>query len=275
MNRDFARYLRFAGSFSVPRLEFVTNATLLREEHLQACVEARLWRLAISLDGGDAATYESIRRGASWKTLEANLNRARSFFVNAAHRPILRFIVTLVEDNFRGAPQAVRAALDWGAGEIELRETLTFPKIGLEERQLKNRGEELRSVLLECKAMCEAVGIDITILSENAPGLKIDLSGVPVCHALERRLAIAANGDAMPCMLWAREPLGNFRQMDFEQIWEGHRRQGLRQQFRMEVPRLWCPACTICKEDPADDDAYYRLLAKPKPLPPIPATGAK
>ncbi len=271
MNREFARYLRFAGPFSVPRLEFVTNATLLRDEHLQACVEARLWRLAISLDGGDAATYETIRRGASWNKLVTNLDRARDFFASAAHRPILRFIVTLVEDNFLNAPQAVRAALDWGAGEVELRETLTFPEIGLEARQLKNRGEELRLVLLECRAMCDTAGIGVTIFSENAPGLKVDLSGVPACHALERRLAIAANGDAMPCMLWAREPLGNFREMDFEQIWEGSRRLGLRDQFRKELPRMWCPACTICKEDPADDDAYYRLLAKPKPSMPAPS----
>ncbi len=271
MNREFAKYLRFAGNFSVPHLEFVTNATLLREEHLQACVDARVWRVAISLDGGNAATYEAIRRGASWSGFVANVERARDFFAGAAHRPILRFIDTLVVDNFRDAPGAVRAALRWGAGEIELRETLTFPRIGLEERQLRALGEELRRVLLECRSICEAAGVAMTILSENAPGLKVDLSSVPPCHALERRLAIAANGDAMPCMLWARAPLGNFREMDFEEIWEGPRRLALREQFRRELPAFWCPACTICKDDPADDDAYFRLLAKPKPTMPPPA----
>jgi radical SAM protein with 4Fe4S-binding SPASM domain len=269
MNREFARYLRFAGGFEVPRMEFVTNAQLLREEHLEACVEARLWRIAVSLDGGDAGSYETVRRGASWDKLLANMTRARDFFARAPHRPIVRVIITLVQDNFLSAAAAVRLALEWGAGEVELRETITFPGIGLPARQLKQRGDELRSVLLECKAICEAAGVSVVVLSENAPGLKVDLSGLPSCHALEKRVAIAANGDVMPCMLWARQPLGNFRESSFEQIWNGPWRLQLREQFRREQPRFWCPTCTICKEDPADDDAYFRLLAKPRPLGPF------
>ena len=269
MNPKFARYLRFAGEFEVPRMEFVTNAQLLRDEHLQACVDARLWRLAVSLDGGDAISYETVRRGASWERLLVNTAHAQDFFASAPHRPILRIIITLVQDNFRSAIEAVRIALQWGAGEVELRETLTFPGIGLEARQLKSHGAELRSVLLECKALCEAARVPVLILSENAPGLKVDLSGVPPCHALERRVAIAANGDVMPCMLWAREPLGNLRDSSFEQVWNGPWRARLRDQFRRERPLLWCSTCTICKDDPADDDAYFRLLAKPRPLGPL------
>jgi len=266
MNREFARYLRFAGQFEVPRLEFVTNGQLLRDEHLEACVEARLWRLAVSLDGGDKATYETIRRGASWEKLVANMRRAGEFFAAASHRPILRVIITLVQDNFRGAAEAVRTALSWGAGEVEVRETYLLPEIGLEDRQLRALGEELRAVLLECAEVCRAAAVPLVILSDNAPGLKVDLSGMPVCHALERRIAIAANGDAMPCMLWARAPLGNFREMSFEQIWNGPWRAQLRAQFERERPVFWCPTCTICKDDAGDDDAYFRLLAKPRPL---------
>lgn len=265
MTREFAKYLRLAGRFSVPRTEFVTNAMLLRDEHLDACVDARLWRLAVSVDGGDAASYEAVRRGASWDKLTANMNRARDFFARAAHRPIMRAIITLVEENFRTAPDAVRHAIEWGVGDVELRETIMFPNIGLEARQLRGRREELRSALLDAKALCEAAGVTVTILSENAAGLEMDLSGLPPCHALEKRLAISANGDALPCMLWAREPLGNFRDMSFAQIWEGPWRRQLREQFRQELPRFWCPTCTICKSEPADDDAYYRLLAKPRP----------
>jgi radical SAM protein with 4Fe4S-binding SPASM domain len=269
MNREFARYLRRAGELEVPRMEFVTNAQLLREEHLQACVDARLWRIAVSLDGGDAVSYETVRRGASWDKLLSNMDHALEFFAGAPYRPVLRVIVTLVQDNFRGAAEAVRLALRWGAGEVELRETIAFPEIGLEARQLKHHGAELRSVLLECKATCEAAGVPVVILSENAPGLKVDLSGLPPCAALEKRVAIAANGDVMPCMLWARQPLGNLGEASFEQIWNGPRRLQLREQFRTEQPLFWCLTCTICKDTPTDDDAYFRLLAKPRPIGPF------
>jgi len=265
MTRNFSDYLRYAARFEIPRVELVTNAMLLRDEHLDAIVDARLWRMAVSVDGCDAETYEAVRRGASWNRLVENLGKATDRFRSAPHRPSLRIVMTLVQENFRAAPDATRLFIEWGATEIEIRETITFPGFGLKNRQLQSHGEELAEKLLESQAIARAAGVPLEILSDNAPGLRIDLAHLPTCPTVERRLAIPANGDALPCMLWAREPLGNFREMSFEEIWHGERRQAYLAQFKIEKPLFWCPDCTICKEDPADDDAYFRLLAKPKP----------
>jgi len=265
MTRNFGRYLRRAGECGVPRLEFVTNGLLLTEDHLDACLEAHLWRLSISADGADAATYEAIRRGASFDRIRQKIAMAVDRFGGSSDAPRLRIIMTLIKENFLSAAEATRQFIDWGATEIELRETVTFPDIGLEDRQLHDRKEELQKVLAEARKIAEDAGVPIEIISENAPETGLILANIPPCHALERRVAIAANGDVMPCMLWAREPLGNLTQNSFEEIWSGSRRSTFRDEFQRDQPPMWCPTCTACKDDPNDDDAYYRLLAKTTP----------
>jgi radical SAM protein with 4Fe4S-binding SPASM domain len=173
--------------------------------------------------------------------------------------------MTLIKENFLTAADAVRSFIDWGATEIELRETVTFPEIGLEARQLHDRRDELHRVLQQAQAVADKAQIPIEIISENAPDVGLNLANIPLCHALEKRVAIAPNGDVMPCMLWGREPLGNLNLTTFEQIWNGARRLAFRDEFRRDKPPMWCPTCTVCKNDPRDEDAYYRLLAKGMP----------
>lgn len=265
MTRDFARYLVRAGRCEVPRLEFVTNGLLLRREHLEASVEAGLWRLTISVDGSDADTYERIRRGGRFETLRRNIASTVEHFSRSHHRPGLRIIMTLIKENFLTAATAVRRFIEWGATEIELRETVTFPEIGLEDRQLHDRRVELEEVLLQAQAIARESAVPIEISSDRTPDDNLTLANIPPCHALEKRVAIAANGDVMPCMLWARQPLGNLHQQSFEEIWNGNLRSAFREEFREKSPPMWCPTCTACKEDPRDEDAYYRLLAKVDP----------
>ncbi len=265
MTRDFTSYLLEAGRAEVPRLEFVTNGLLLREEHLGACIEARLWRMTISVDGADATTYERIRQGASFELLQQKIALTTGHFSRSHHQPHIRIIMTLIQENFLSAADAVRRFIEWGATEIELRETVTFPEIGLEDRQLHNRQSELVGVLRQAEAIAEEAGIPIEIISENAPDVGLDLGNIPPCHALEKRVAIAPGGDVMPCMLWGRKPLGNLERNTFEEIWNGRPRQAFRDEFRRDQPVMWCPSCTACKEDPRDEDAYYRLLAQGSP----------
>jgi len=265
MTRDFSRYLVRAGLCEVPRLELVTNGLLLREEHLDACVQARLWRLTISVDGSDSETYERIRRGGRFDQLRKKIAMAVDFFSRHHHQPNLRIIMTLIKENFLTTADAVRCFIDWGATEIELRETVTFPEIGLEDRQLQDRRVELDRVLQQARTIAGEAEIPIEILGENTPDHSLNLANIPPCHALEKRVAIAANGDVLPCMLWAREPLGNLNQQSFEEIWHGARRIAFRDEFREKTPLMWCPTCTACKDDPLDEDAYYRLLAKTDP----------
>jgi radical SAM protein with 4Fe4S-binding SPASM domain len=266
MTRNFARYLEEAGRCGVPQLEFVSNGLLMRDEHLEACVASRLWRLTISVDGVDATTYEAIRRGARFARLEDSIQRIGQVFATASHRPKLRIIMTLIRENFMSVATAVRQFIDWGASEIELRETVTFPNIGLADRQLGDHRTALRRELNSAVAIAEDAGVPIEVVSENAPELGLNLSSIPSCHALERRVAIAANGDVMPCMLWAREPLGNLHLNSFDEIWNGSRRMALRDEFRRTRPAMWCHTCTACKDDPNDDDAFFRLLGKTTPV---------
>lgn len=273
MTRNFADFVRRAGRAGVPRLEFVTNGLLLREEHLEAAVEANLWRMSVSIDGADQETYETIRRGGSFARITSRFAMAADHFARSSHRPVLRVIMTLIQENFLGAPRAVKTFIDWGATEIELRETVSVSGIGLEERQLYDRRAELTEILREAESVAESAGIPIEIQSENAPKFAIDMTAVPPCHALERRVAISPTGNVVPCMLWAREPLGNLTEQTFDEIWDAEPHRAFQEEFRRDLPIMWCPTCTACKQDPGDDDAFYRLLTTGSPGAPRPSRG--
>ncbi len=271
MTRDFTTYLLEAGRAQVPRLEFVTNGLLLREEHLAASVDAGVWRVSFSVDGADAATYERIRQGASFAVFRQKFDFAVRYFARRRPRPRIRIIMTLIRENFLSVSDAVRQFIDWGVTEIELRETVIFPGIGLEARQLHDRKSELEEVLRRASSIAEHAGIPIEIISENASGVGLDLTGIPPCHVLERRVAITPNGDVLPCMLWSRDPLGSLLRQSFDEIWNGDPRRAFREEFRRKKPPMWCPTCKACKEDPGDEDAFFRLLSRGVPTESFPS----
>lgn len=263
MTRNFTAYLRHAGRFGVPRLEFVTNGMLLTNEHLTACIDAGLWGMAVSVDGGDRATYEAVCQGASWSTLDRVITRSLQVFSAAANPPRLRIIMTLIRDNFRTVTAAMRQFIAWGVSEVEIRETIIFPGIELEKRQLAGHQAELRDLLLETQQLAQEAGMPLTIVAENAPGLSLSAATQPPCPALERRVAVAANGDVMPCMLWNRGILGDLGSMSFDEIWNGEPRQRFLAEFRRDNPPLWCVSCPASKRPGEEDDSFFELLSKP------------
>jgi MoaA/NifB/PqqE/SkfB family radical SAM enzyme len=82
----------------------------------------------------------------------------------------------------------------------------------------------LEEILRDAKAYCDGVGMEIDFTSPGLVGREVLESlgmKVPACGACLSNMAIAPNGDAVPCQSWLGEDatLGNLLTDDFKDIW--------------------------------------------------------
>ena len=104
--------------------------------------------------------------------------------------------------------------------------------------------DELYKIVSDAKAYCDEHDMEIDFTS---PGLiakaKLDEIGMNVssCGAALSNMAIAPNGEAVPCQSWLSEggSLGNILSIGFDEIWNGELCKRLRAMNEDEA--LLCP----------------------------------
>ena len=271
LSRDFPKRLDMLVKFPVPFVEIVTNATLLSSTMASAIIEAPVSRLAVSLDGASSATYESIRRGANFEKVIANLHSFNRLKANSRKdKPQLRLNHVLTEFNIHEFEAFLALAASLEAECIDVRTVTPFRNAGYEGSSSRKFFERVR----KCKEMLtrwtEKTGAqDVGYLRGQFEEINLtDAKGEKLwCQQPWKSVAIHANGDAVPCITWTREPLGNLWLQSFEEIWEGEGLKRLRVEFDLRRPGLDCQYCTIRKDEPADvdDDCFYRMLSKSPP----------
>lgn len=103
---EIARRFREAGV----RTMLLTNGLLIKKqiERFSGCVDD----LIISLDGGTAETYESIRGVDAFELVLEGIRLAKSQGLAVTTR------TTIQQENFREMPQIIRSALDAGADSV-------------------------------------------------------------------------------------------------------------------------------------------------------------
>lgn len=77
LHRQLIPMIEYAKQIGIPSVEINTNAVLLDEAASRRLIDTGLDELVFSIDGADAATYESIRRGANYEQVAGNV---RDFF---------------------------------------------------------------------------------------------------------------------------------------------------------------------------------------------------
>src|SRR5690606_20704500 len=97
----------------------ITNCTLLRDDTCERLARLGPSLLMASIDGGTKATFEAIRLGAAFETIEENLLRLRDAKARrATPYPVVNFISVLVKENIDDLESIVRLAHRVGAAEI-------------------------------------------------------------------------------------------------------------------------------------------------------------
>ena len=133
----FTDILRVCAQYHVPNLLFLSNAQLLNERIAETILECGVTQVQISADGSTRATYEYIRRGASFERLLHNLKylAARKKALGRT-LPLLQFNVVLMQKNLEELENFVDLAEAVGVEWIAARHLLAMHGLNMESESL-------------------------------------------------------------------------------------------------------------------------------------------
>ena len=104
-----------------PILSASTNGTLIDERWAERIVRTPFRNLTVSIDGGTAATYAGLRRGARLEAVLANVERIQRWKSKlASEMPYLDSFFVVMRSNFRELPQYFELMAAAGFSEISL-----------------------------------------------------------------------------------------------------------------------------------------------------------
>jgi radical SAM protein with 4Fe4S-binding SPASM domain len=269
MTRDFPDRLEAVRRHGVPYSEIITNGTLLDERAIACVLDAEIRCLTVSIDGGTAAVYESIRVGASFEHVIDNIRRFQARRdARGTTRTDLRINHVLSEPNVDHFDAFLALVERIRPERLGVRTVSRMSEAPIQEPTSTAFWEKVREIRGRLADFCRRTGIeDAGYLRDTPDRIELfDAAGhKQICRAPWENVAIHADGDVYPCMAWTRPPIGNLRRQTFAQIWEGEALQALRREFGADWPGVDCLHCRIRRgrdTDP-DDDFFYRKVAKP------------
>ena len=237
MNKQFAKIVSATGEYRVPFTSFCTNGQLLKEDIIQASIDAKISEIIFSIDGATPETYEDIRRGGKWNRLLEKMDLLASMKQRASSaNPVARINFTCMLRNIRELPAMVHFAADHGVRSLHVRHLLTYSD---EENSCPEQMTYLRdfnSVAAEAKKEAELRQVDLFLpdavkVKQRATGKTCvtdgsQLEANPYCLLPWFQAIISWNGDYRICS--THRKLGNLRQETFEQIYNSPRLREIR-----------------------------------------------
>lgn len=284
LSRHFGDIMQALPAYSIPSTELVTNGMLLNEAKIEAMLDARLSRLILSIDGATAATYESIRTGASFDRLLTNLRLLQKIKADRrVSRPLLRLNFVMMRCNIEELPALIELAADLGARQVTAQHMTIYEGCMPPEESLYGHQALANRMLIQAHRLAARSGIafhapPLFASSGRSPadlGWLLFSRGVAGLGMLRdfgraRLLALGANffrrrwtnpdawchhpweilfidpaGNIRPCVNWGTEPtLGNCLEQSLDEIWEGAAYRQLRDELTGKLPRR--EACLRC-----------------------------
>lgn len=244
-----------------------SNGTALNERNSASLLDSGLDRLAISVDGFIAGTYNAIRVGSSFDRIQANISRLSRMIGQRSSRMELAIAYTLQEAN----ADELDLVLPWmesvGGRVLHLKHLNAVSNAGDWERSF------LRYKLHPLKAddgRLEKVEAAIDRVMTRAPqaGIKVMMhSEYPLTPQMNGRHCLATplqsiyfsyDGKISPCCHFGHHVsrffggeffpasslvLGDIRSQDLEQVWETEDYRRFREGFETDN---FPPACRTC-----------------------------
>lgn len=270
MTKDFPQRLNLLKRYPVPFTEIVTNGILLNKTVIARMIDARIARLAVSMDGADPITYESIRIGANFDKVVSKIklfNRIKK--EHESELPKLRMNHTISDVNIDEFGQFLDFAESLEVRAIDVRTIIPFH--GAEHHGLEDNSfyEKVALIREKLHNWTQEKGVEDVGYLRLQPGeiCLTNESGEKItCRRPWDTVAIHANGDVLPCITWARRPVGNIAEQSFEALWNSSAYKTIREEFEKRKPGVDCLHCIIKKRDgSSDDDCFFAMLNKGLP----------
>ena len=254
------------------KLEMVSNGTLMmKESRFREQLLRTLELVTFSMDGATRATYNSVRTGAEFDEVFANISRfaERRLEMAPAQRPKMNFNYILMRRTVAEAPKFVEMVHRWGGDQIVFNHLVTFhPSLKGESlnycRAYANEWQD------RTREVARALGVTISIppnFTDTAPepvaAPAVDAAASPAaapkakaparpcgpppikCWFLWQRVYIAPFGDVVPCCLAGMPAFGNMQSTSFYDVWNGETYRNYRQHVFTERPLGKCRSCYL------------------------------
>jgi len=229
INPDFLKMVAYAherGLYTITS----TNGHFLTDANCQETINSGLDRIIISLDGTTQETYESYRKeGSLEKVLEGtrNLMKWKKKMKSSTPHVVLQFLV--VRPNEHQIPELYKLAEELGIKDVKLKTAQIYDY---------EQGNPLIPTQEKYSRYAEQ--------ADGSYAVKNDL--LDHCWKLWHACVITWDGLVVPCCFDkdATHRLGNLKQRDFLDIWQGTPYQTFRS--RLLQGRDQIDICTNCTE---------------------------
>ena len=225
------------------KCEFYTNGTLLTPRMRQAILSRRnIDAIAISCDGAEKATFESLRRGADFESWKRS---AREFLAEAKQQRAgtlcIGMNVVVSNQNVNEMEDIVRLAAELGFDNVSLMHPIPVDDVAAAlcpppaEPSIE-RQEDL-------SALGRSLGLKLLYFFRRA---KTPPEALLRCTQPWEYVFIRANGDVAPCCaVFGSEKgavMGNILEQEFVDIWHGERFREFRRTSALGGNAL----CRVC-----------------------------
>lgn len=247
LHPDFFRMVEYADARNISPTT-VTNCNRHTPEITQQLVSTGLRKIAVSVDGADAAPYEKTRRGGSFQRTIDNLGKlveAR----RGAKTPEISVQMVSLDDNYHSIPELVKLCARLGVDDLMIQGRLTdWGKdsflVKTVARGGSGRGENYSDCLEEARQLADSLGLEFDDHRNT-------YSKSNKCPKPWREIYVSTTGDVVPCCTIA-DPrvkcLGNLFEESFSDIWNGQRYVEFREALISDnIPRC----CQTCYEHEA------------------------
>jgi MoaA/NifB/PqqE/SkfB family radical SAM enzyme len=259
MSPHFVRILRVAAPHRVPNLSFYTNGLLLTDAIADAIVQCGVTKVCISVDGARRATYEAIRRGASFRTLLRNIRNlvARRDALRSP-TPALRFDVVIMRRNVEELEDIVVLGAKLGISAINFFHMVAYEGLAMESESMVHDKERSNYWVARATNAAERLGIAVTAAPrpfQTAPLIQIQRPGIPpqvfsqtpYCRYPFFHVSMNSGGHVLACPHANGEPaFGTVSaETPIEAIWLGPKFTELRERILAHDPPAMCRRCSF------------------------------
>lgn len=223
-------------------LDLTTNGMLLEGRLLDA-VEPIARDVKFSFDGANAATFERIRRGASFERVCRNVREtAHRLDGQRNGRAVVALQMTILRSNVDELPDLVRLAAEIGAGRVKAYHLFSFTP-EMDRESIAGEPALWEPRVAEALRVGEKVGVDLQLAEPLLRGAVSEDLRPNVCHLPWHESWIDLDGAILACHSHRGDVAGNVMSEPFLVAWNGDLYKRLRRGWAEGRPGWSCAGC--------------------------------
>jgi MoaA/NifB/PqqE/SkfB family radical SAM enzyme len=236
----FRHIVEYLDRFPVKKY-ILTNGTLLNR--FTDLIIDTVDMLAVSLDGANPSTNDSIRRGADFNKIIGNLRSLIAKRSASTHkRPYINCVMTLMRDNLHELPQMVELAHSIGIEEVKAVYLTAFSE-EMAPQVLFDLQDEVKAVFTESTRLAQECGIRIKLPYLQGEDPACDGRHKP-CFVGWRDFFLGSDGFIRPCQSTSQKLIGLEDYSDFMDMWNAPAFQTFRETVnRVAAMPEQCSTC--------------------------------